>query len=248
MPYQLCPLRNGSFELACRLIDDTLKLQWRPKVARRRTADATEKSPTLSGRLLCSGKMGVFDTLRIAVENPVATVSDSAIQIFNIDDSTTATARIRFDSTAMSGYIDTLLTAGKKYKLTLVKGAVTDLWGWKNDESETTVEILSVEQYGNIFITCHAALPPHTVVVLLTDKGEQIQSIPWPEGSSRIAFEHLSPGKYRIMAFSDTNGDRQWTPGNYWQHRQPEQVFRLDKTFDVRENWDIEETWQILQQ
>ena len=26
VPYQLCPLRNGSFELACRLIDDTLRL------------------------------------------------------------------------------------------------------------------------------------------------------------------------------------------------------------------------------
>ena len=41
------------------------------------------------------------------------------------------------------------------------------------------------------------------------------------------------------------DGDGKWTPGDYWQQRQPEPVIYFNKTLELRENWDMEEKWEI---
>jgi hypothetical protein len=43
----------------------------------------------------------------------------------------------------------------------------------------------------------------------------------------------------------DNDGNGAWTPGDYWQHRQPEKVLLFEKTLELRENWDMEEKWTI---
>ena len=61
----------------------------------------------------------------------------------------------------------------------------------------------------------------------------------------KLAFLHLKGGKYNIRAIVDIDRNGLWTPGNYWQHRQPEEVLFFEKTLELRENWDMEEKWNI---
>ena len=61
----------------------------------------------------------------------------------------------------------------------------------------------------------------------------------------KLTFQHLKGGKYGLRAIVDTDGNGAWTPGDYWQHRQPEKVLLFEKTLELRENWDMEEKWTI---
>lgn len=230
-------------------IDDTLQLRWRKKGPQRRRMDgqaAVDTATLLQARFHFGASAGVFDTLFLSFSNPVTQCADTALQLLNLTDSVRSTARLRFDSLSLRAWVDTVLPGGSKYVFTLAAGALTDLWGNRNSRVESTVEMQSVDRYGNIFLTCRDSLPANIIVQLTDEQGKTLLSLPWPAGRQRIALEHLKPGKYRIQAFCDWNGDGRWTAGSYWQHRQPEPVYRFGKTLDVRENWDIEETWQML--
>lgn len=230
-------------------IDDTLQLKWRRKGPQRRRKDGTAVADTavlLQARFLFASSVGVFDSLSLSFSNPVAHCADTALQMLNLTDSVYSTVRLRFDSLSLSARIDTVLPGGNKYVFTLAAGAVTDLWDNLNGRIESTVEVLSSDRYGNIFLTCRDVLPSSIILQLTDEQGTVVRSLPWPAGQQRLGLEHLKPGKYRIQAFDDKNGDGRWTAGNYWQHRQPEPVYRFEKTLDVRENWDIEESWQML--
>lgn len=230
-------------------IDDTLTLQLRKPAQPRRRVEANGEAdtvPSFAARFLFGTTVGVFDTLRLRVDNPVIQSCDTAVRFFDLVDSVWATAGLRFDSLALCAWIDTVLTAGHKYQCTLPAGMLTDLWGSRNSQAETTVEIQSEDRYGNIFLTCRDPLPEGIILQLTNDQDKVLSSQSWPVGQSRIALRHLAPGKYRIQAFHDVNGDGKWTAGNYWLHRQPESIYRFEKTLEVRENWDIEETWQML--
>ncbi|KWW29510.1 MAG: lipoprotein [bacterium P3] len=230
-------------------LDDTLKLQLRKKTsARRRQADAApaDAEPSFALHFQFGQTAGVFDTLSLTSVNPVVHSSDTALQLLNLADSVRTSLPLRFDSLGLRARIDTVLSAGCKYQLTVPAGALVDLWGGKNAELTASVDIQGEERYGNIFLTCQGPLPPNTVVQLTDEQGRVRLSQPWPDSIPRIAFKNLSPGKYRIQAFGDLDSNGRWTPGSYWLHRQPEPVYRFEKTFDVRENWDIEETWQML--
>lgn len=230
-------------------IDDTLKLRWHKKGLQRLRRDGSSLAdtvPHLQANFLFDQKMGVFDTLFLSFNNPVVRCADTALQLLNLTDSVRTTVRLHFDSLSLRAWIDTTLAGDNKYVCSLAEGALTDIWGSGNSRVESTVEIQSIEKYGSIFVTCHDSIPANIIVQLVNEQGKVIRSIPWRIGQQRIAFEYLIPGKYTIQSFCDWNGDGQWTAGNYWQHRQPEPVYRMGKTINVRENWDIEETWQML--
>lgn len=230
-------------------LDDTLRLQWRKTMPTRRRVEANGDGDTsifFTTRFLFGSTVGVFDTLRLLMDNPVVQWTDTAIRLFDLTDSVWSTARLRFDSLALHAWIDTVLPSGHKYQCTLTAGMLTDLWGGHNSQAEATVEVLPEDRYGNIFLNCHDTLPEGMVLQLTDEQGRVFLSQPWPVGQQRMSLRHLAPGKYRIQAFRDMNGDGKWTAGNYWQHRQPEPIYRFEKTLEVRENWDIEEIWQMF--
>jgi len=63
--------------------------------------------------------------------------------------------------------------------------------------------------------------------------------------TSLLKFNYMTPGKFKIKAILDRNRNRQWNTGDYRKNIQPEEVFYLPKTLEIRANWDIEETWSL---
>lgn len=136
--------------------------------------------------------------------------------------------------------------AGEKYRFTIPREIVVDIYGNTNADSLViTTQYDKTESYGNIIlhISADKAMGP-LLVQLVTDKGEFLrqQSL---TGSGTLKFQHLHAGTYGFRVVVDTDGDGQWTPGDYWQHRQPEEVIYFEKKLDLRENWDMEEKWDL---
>ena len=43
----------------------------------------------------------------------------------------------------------------------------------------------------------------------------------------------------------DRNGDGQWTTGDWFARRQPEECIMFEKTLQLREKWELEEKWTV---
>lgn len=211
-----------------------------------------------------------FDTLWLRFVNPAAGVCsawrpvdsvsrplDTAVQVLALKDSSTTRCGIRLlaDSTmapavGMKAYIAFEGKAGEKYQFKVPAGLFYDIWDNVSDSITITTEYTKSESYGNIALTLLAdslgeGRPfPRLIVQLTDEKGETVKELTVTQ-PGKCPFPHLKGGKYGVRAIVDSDGNGVWTPGDWWQRRQPERVLTFGKTLELRENWDMEEKWAI---
>jgi putative lipoprotein len=71
--------------------------------------------------------------------------------------------------------------------------------------------------------------------------------------ASPVVIDYVEPGSYGIRLVHDANGNGRWDTGDYFEHRQPEEVryFRDEKgqsAVKVRANWEYDFTIDYAQQ
>ena len=139
---------------------------------------------------------------------------------------------------------------GEKYQFSIPAELFYDIWLNKSDSLKFTTELTKIENYGNIFLTLlpDSTQPdlsfPRLIIQLINEKGDMVQQ-QVVTSPSKISFLHLKGGKYSFRAIFDRDGNSLWSPGNYWLHRQPEEIIKFEKVLELRENWDMEEKWLI---
>lgn len=229
-------------------LTDTLRLQFKAKSGGQRGLTAFMNS-------LVASTHPYFDTLRIAFTDPVTalpdSLADSLVTVFNLTDSTTSRCGIQFyDSCASGTYTRAMLLfhghGGEKYRFTIPKNSLTNIYSKSNADSlVVTTQFDKAENYGCIHLTVDldSALAP-VLLQLTNEKGDVLRQVTLT-ADQKVIFDHLKGSKYNIRAIVDTDNNGQWTPGDYWLHRQPEQVIYFDKTLELRENWDMEERWEL---
>ena len=238
-------------------IDDTLKLQYREKKT------ATPKKPTIAevkpsilrGRI--SPTHPYFDTLWVGFENPIVDstsgLGDSIVSILHLADSSISYCGMTLvpniqPTGSNRAYINFIGKAGEKYKFSILPNHFTDIYGHSNADSlNINTEYTKTENYGNIILEITLDTNADTIPLLLqltNEKGDMIQQRIVTEGG-RLTFPNLKGGKYGFRAIVDSDGNHEWTPGDYWKQRQPEQIILFEKTLELRENWDMEEKWEI---
>ena len=112
-----------------------------------------------------------------------------------------------------------------------------------SDTLTLTTEVQGDDKFGSIIIKLEHLDSVSYIVQIVDTKDVVVRSL--LSANERIVFDRLKPGDYKVQAFADIDNNGVWTPGNYWLHRQPEPIFRLDKTLSLRANWDIEETFLL---
>ena len=240
-------------------IDDTLKLQYREKKT------ATPKKPTIAevkpsilrGRIAPTHPY--FDTLWVGFENPIVDstsgIGDSIVSILHLADSSISYCGMTLvpniqPTGSNRAYINFIGKAGEKYKFSILPNHFTDIYGHSNADSlNINTEYTKTENYGNIILEITLDTNADTIPLLLqltNEKGDMLQQRIVTEGG-RLTFPNLKGGKYGFRAIVDSDGNHEWTPGDYWKQRQPEQIILFEKTLELRENWDMEEKWGIKQ-
>lgn len=129
-----------------------------------------------------------------------------------------------------------------KYRLQLLPGALTDIYGRQNDSLILDFKTAGLDEFGNIAINLSGLDSGQNYVVLLKLNDEVIkksQVIDVDSTTNKIEHKRLRVNTYSIELIKDDNGDGEWTTGDYWLKRQPEESkkFTLEK---LRENWDLE--------
>lgn len=238
-------------------LNDTLRAQYRENKSKiaAKPALVEMKPAILRGRV--ASNHPYFDTLWIDVENPIADstsgIGDSIVRVLHLSDSSVSYCGVVLaDNLQPSGSnrvrINFTGKAGEKYKFTILPNHFTDIYGHNNADSlHINTEFTKTENYGNIILDLTVATSSDGTPLLLqltNEKGDILQQH-IVTANCRLTFANLRGGKYKLRAIVDNDRNRQWTPGDYWQRRQPERIIHFEKTLELRENWDMEEKWTI---
>jgi len=139
-------------------------------------------------------------------------------------------------------WLDSEWLESSKYRLQLLPGAMTDLYGRTNDTLIVDFSITALEEYGNIEITFVPQDSAMQYICILKQGDKDIAKSIISESTDKlIRYELLPAGSYSIVLIEDVNRDGKWTTGDYWLKRQPE-LLKEFKLEDLRENWDLEAT------
>ena len=241
-------------------LNDTLKLQYREKKSKGKPLPIPGVKSSILRDMVATNHP-YFDTLWVAFENPISdslnTDLDSVVQVLNLTDSSTSYCGMTLvhnlqPSGSNRAMIDFSGKPGEKYRFTILPKYFTDIYGHSNNDSiNINTEFTKAESYGNIILDIETSQPADStadavrlLIQLTNEKGDKLQQRVVTE-SGRLTFPNLKGGKYGFRAIVDTDDNGEWTPGDYWQRRQPERIILFEKTLEQRENWDMEEKWSV---
>ena len=121
------------------------------------------------------------------------------------------------------------------YNITLQKGAVLSTYNNLNDSTHFTLYTKAESALAGLFINVDTAYKNFYIELLKDDKVLETRS-----SSEELKFTNLLPSKYQVRLVIDSNQDGKWTPGNYFENKQPEKVIYYDKEINLRANWELE--------
>ena len=132
----------------------------------------------------------------------------------------------------------------REYQLKIDSTAITGLYGLHTDKVDQSFKVKKLDEYGTLFFNIRGVNQP-AIVELLDAAGKVIrQQRLTPEGTAD--FYYLAPNtKYYVRMFMDRNGNGKWDTGNVEKRMQPEEVYYLPKSWEMKANFDFEETWDI---
>jgi hypothetical protein len=205
--------------------------------------DDNPKTVKLSTNTL-SGSLAFFRTFTILASAPIKKQDFS--KIFLINEKDTMTPEFRFtDSIHRNLSVINKWKEDASYKLVVLPGALTDIFGNPNDTLEQTFKTTKTENYGNIEIKLSTGIQNCSYLVqLLNDKDALIAQQSTIE-SSTLLFKFVPPGTYKVRVICDANNNGEWDTGSYLKKTQPEKVFYYPSTLSVRANWDQQIEWSI---
>ncbi|MBP3711182.1 MAG: Ig-like domain-containing protein [Bacteroidaceae bacterium] len=134
----------------------------------------------------------------------------------------------------------------RQYRFSIDSAAVVGVMGDPCKAIKNDFTIRSEDEFGSLFV--HVILPDTAqVIVQLMNKSDKcVASLP-AQKNGRADFFFLKPAEYYLRCFVDTDGNGEWSTGEYNQGLQPEQVFYFPKPIHVKAKWDIEQDWAPLE-
>ena len=130
----------------------------------------------------------------------------------------------RQDSTQMRRfYLERIWEPEKEYELTIDSAAISDIYGHINEQVEKKFKIRAFETYGKLMVTLKGVKGQVILQLYKPDskkdeKGQKIFNVldqKIVDKDSKITFDYLREGKYKLRAILDENGNGEWDTGLY---------------------------------
>lgn len=134
-----------------------------------------------------------------------------------------------------------------EYNISITDSAFFSLRQLANNAINLKFHLAKEEEYGNIFITINPEKAKSQIVVqLLNERGKLIDT-QIVDSKKELEFWNLAPGKYRLKAILDTDGNGKWSNGNFHRHFLPETIINYKDELDLKAGWDIdlEKEWIV---
>lgn len=132
----------------------------------------------------------------------------------------------------------------KDYELIIQEGAMRTAFDDINIESKTMFTLDENDNYGTInFKVSGLDSTGHYIVELIDENKEKVYDRrPLLSSDPEINYINYPGGKYSLRIIYDDNNNGRWDPADVYLKKQAENIWYLDKTFNIRANWDQNES------
>ncbi len=133
---------------------------------------------------------------------------------------------------------------GTEYSLEIDSAAFEDIYGLVSNPVKQGIKVKSLDEYSTLTLNISGAndtLPLR--VRLLSSSGNPLKEVMMKSGKAH--FDYVTPGKYFVSAFVDSNHNGIWDTGDYDQDLQPEDVYYYPREIECKEKWDITQSWDL---
>lgn len=217
-------VRNGAYEKS-----QYIKLK-------NQKPDSLQISPVGSG-------LHLRERLKLKASGPISAINDKLISIKNKDSAEVAfTAKI--DNYNLTLQFDFEPQPVERYKMSVLPGAITDMFGRANDTLSFTFATRNTSDYGNLRLTLEN-VRKYPVIVELTDENGKIAVSRSIESPGPVDFSLIDPMPYVLRVIYDDNANGRWDSGNFLKKQQAEEVIYFPKLIDVRANWDVDQVFRL---
>lgn len=202
-----------------------------------------QKKDSISYSAEKSGDLNFRETFTVNSNVPITKIDRTKMKLIN-KDSADVPFTTEYDEFHQKLKFNFKKEPLEKYKLKIFPGGLIDFNDKKNDTLKYSFYTNSTSNYGNLNVILENVKRFPIIIQLTSGKGEVVAS-EYSEKSNVINFDLLEPNKYSIRIIYDDNKDKLWTPGNFLEQRQSEEVIYFPKEIDVRANWDVEQPFDL---
>ncbi len=222
---------------------DTIRRATQPRQMRQRDADAPEPILNLTFNYSSARSVPYFRPVGITSETPIASIDASRVQLFANDSIPVSAGFYYRDAVQRTVYMEPMPEQSTPYRLKILPGAFTDIFGITNDTIVTRYTTTTTENYGSVIADLTLPHQDNQFILQLLDRGSRVleEKVVYEDG--KYKFPYLAAANYRLRLIDDINNNGKWDTGSYLEGRQPEKVYIFDEAIQVRENWDIEIPW-----
>mgnify|MGYP003412524453 FL=1 len=191
--------------------------------------------------------MNLNEVYTLSFKEPVTFLTDTAVKVLKLEDS--IWVKIPFemeqDSLLIREYkVFAEWRPKEKYKLAIDSASIVGIYGLHNDKLEHEFSFAALDTYSTFTVNIQNPKASY-IVELLDNKGDLIRRSRVSEG--KVDFFFIVPGKYYVRLIDDVNMNGKWDTGEYAEKRQPENVYYINKAFDLKQDWYHEtEMWNVL--
>jgi len=138
----------------------------------------------------------------------------------------------------------TQLQSDSTYKIAVLPGAFTDMYGVTNDTMRVKFSIVEPTYFGTLKLDVKTGDQKQYILQML-DRQNNVYRQFIITGSQTEFFDALIPGTYRLRIIADENKNRIWDSGNFLNKIQPEKIYYYPDNIIIRSNWDLTQTWEV---
>lgn len=225
------------------------KTKAKPKKRRRDKDEEAqpEPIPMLGYTSSLKSKLDVNQPIVLVFNEPVDTFNIDSVQLFQVEDTIETAVYFKLVQDTVIPrrfFIRYPWISEYSYRLQLDSVAFTSIYDLHTDDVNATFNIKGRDQFGEIIIQLENIVG-NGFVELVSKSDEVMRSLPFSKQNRKVHFEYVQPGTMYVRLFIDENNNGQWDSGNYEEKTQPEKVFYLNKSLEVKQNWTIDETWDV---
>lgn len=227
-----------------------LKKEAEDAAAKAKKDSVALKPKTISFRISSSSSQDLHKPISFRSETPVANIDSSLVRFETLVDTIwQPLSPPRIES--IGQYQPLLFEAPvawepkTQYRITLLPGAVTDIYGLTNDSITQKLTTKTQGDYSSLAFKIKGLDSRPSVLEILGSSDNPVAVVPVsPTGYAKA--DYLSPGTYYARLFIDADSNGVWSTG-VLDSIQPEETYYYPKKINLKKNWTIEQEWDIYE-
>jgi hypothetical protein len=140
-------------------------------------------------------------------------------------------------------FLQSKLKEASFYEIEIIDSAFYDIFGNTHDSLKWMFKTTKKRSYGSLkLVVQHQDSVPIIIQLLNPQKAVLEEHL---LEDSVLNFPYLPAGNYGVKAIADRNKNGKWDTGDYILKLQPERVYIMKESINIRSNWDVEHRWII---